>query len=280
MATVFAGALLFAGVVANTMPATAPIAVEDSHIYITFRGLMVFDKEMSAGKQIVRLESGERDHQIAIRIKCPTCDSYLNWGHDYPQDANITLTVSGGTVIAPRWTTPLPFEIASLHLRDRPSEGELIMLADKFTPTIEVNTGTFSRDELKTTYFSRDSEPDTPDSSQPRVIKLDVRIQEGQRAVLSAKEPLKRIEVGAGGAEWFIEVNNTPDLSGVCDYYHFTFYYDGLGFLKNGRIKPVDPSKRYKAKGRGMESDDCPKDKDQKFHVKAIETRPCIPISY
>ena len=214
------------------------------------------------------------------------------------------------------WATGKPYTITDLHPKS-PTLGELHRLPDAFGPTFTVHAGTFScRGDIPIEFVSSTK---TIYARAPKfvVATIDLRDDE-QLGLLTATGlphvPLRKPKVGE--PKWEIEVSNDPDLGHVCGF-HFAYYYDGFR-LRNGTQDVAVPEEmKYVAKSRGAGPDPCeartsmfdqaearheegqaganrlgmslrrvsslrvlPALKSTSPTTMAIETRPCIPISY
>jgi hypothetical protein len=265
------------GDVPSTVVTADTAALAGPSIEITFRGLMVFDKRVQSmgqtGTQTIWLHDGATHHKLSIQIKGPGFGDFLEWGHSYGQDLSLKLEVTGAPR-APEWRSgKMPHQIAGLHSSD--GLGDLVMQPDKFGSTLTINAGDFyseTGDEAQIE-FSR------PGSSRPysvpKVVKARIILQANQTAQLTGGSDLKTISMEPSEA-WEIVVRNNPDLGSVCDYPHFKYYYDGFVFVKDGRESPVPAEKKYEA--RLPNATECYTGKV--VDRRAIETRPCIPISH
>lgn len=287
VASLFMAGLICPEAALFSMPAAAgPDTAQDSYIWITFSGLMIFDKQVRdgvimggisvGGTQKIWLHSQAEHHKVTIQIKGPQFDDeFIDWGHSYEKDEDLKLEVknSDGSPVpnlpSPTWpSTTRPFQIDSLH--PAATDGLLVMRPDQFGPTLTIYSGVFNTDRLQTIKFESDADPRGQQvPNVPRLITARIPLSGSQKAVLSASHGLAPFEMTGG--PWEIRVRNNPDLGNACRDDHFKSYYDGFNLVKDGFEKPVDPNKRYKA--IALDAPSCKSDN------RALPTRPCIPIS-
>src|SRR6185295_14878299 len=143
VAVVFVVGLICPSFLPSAALAGDPDTLETSYVDLTFRGLMVFEKEVRDSKQTVWLVSGAEHHNLRIQIKGPGYDDFLDWGDSYPTDAPMELKVTGGSPPPPTWTTgsDRPYEIGALHVSD--GLGVLVMRPDMFGPALMIYSGVF-----------------------------------------------------------------------------------------------------------------------------------------
>jgi len=269
VAVLFVVGLMCPGELPSTVVAADPDTLQTSYVDLTFRGLMVFEKEVRDSKQTIWLLSGAEHHNLRIQIKGPGYDDFLDWGESYPTDAVMELRVTGGSL--PTWTTGShrPYDIAALHSSD--GLGELVMRPDVFGPTLMIYSGVFGwtsgvdHDEGDVDFYRTGS---THSSRVPKIVRARITLSRGQKASLTGGGNLIQIDMNAGET-WEIAIRNNPDLGSICGYPHFTHYYDGFVFVKYGLEQQVPPDRKYDARGSG--AIDC---------KRGTETRPCIPISH
>jgi len=235
-------------------------AAGDPDIVIRFRGLMVFDKEPRQGVEVVQLLSGVKvqHHRISIQIKSPQFGSgFIEWGDSYGKDEVMKLEVTDAS--APTWVSTRPFNIATLHPHSE-QHGDLVSKPnDTFQPIFTINQGTLSCEDPTTDIgFVNDNGGNHDEGTVHREVVVRIYLK-GQKARLFGSI-LPEVDLTDGPSE--IIVSNNPSLEHVSDKEsHFSYYYEGFQMSDETDIPPGD---KYRAV----------------IKHQAIETRPCIPISF
>jgi hypothetical protein len=234
-------------------------AAREPDIVIRYRGLMAFDKEPREGVEVVRLLSGIKvaHHRISIQIKTPELGSgFIEWGDDYGKDEVMKLEVTDAN--PPMWASGLPFNIATLHPHSE--HGDLVYKPnDTFQPIFTINQGTLYGDDPTTEIeFVNDNGGSQDGGTVHREVVAKIYLN-GQKARLFGRS-LPEVDLTRGPSE--IIVSNNPSLAHVYDKAsHFSYYYEGFQMSDETDIPQAE---KYRA---------------VKKH-QAIETRPCIPISF
>jgi hypothetical protein len=264
----------------------------DPDITIHFHGLMVFENcTTGTHEQLVRLHSDAAYHKVRILITGPGYSQSYEWGRDHTKGEVLKFEVwKDDEPIPPSvdWQLPTPYDIKNLHARSA-SLGEFMRIEDAFGPAFTTNAGYFSgvRPPINVDFVSivrtRSNIP------VPAEVEAKVTLSDGQVAVLTADHLQPGVELGPfrlqkpGDTErkWEIHVTNEPDTDHICGY-HFLEYYKGFKYSNRPDV-PV--AIRYAAKPTVMGSGPCdsrPTAAEMKKlqGMAAIETRPCIPISY
>jgi len=280
------------------------MSMVDPDVTIHFHGLMVFENcTTGLHEQLVRMHSDAMYHKVTIMFEGPGFPNLTEWVptesmsglrrlhtkgealslqvwnevDENPVDANVT------------WRNP-PWNIKDLH-RGSSSLGDFIMAPNAFGPTFTLNKGDFSG--MASTHLDFVSLLKTiPDKTVYTEFDATLNLDVGQVAVLKAINLAPGVSLtprvlrkpGATDRKWKIYVTNEPDSDHVCGY-HFLEYY--RGFKYSGGDVPIE--KMYAAKPTVSGLDPCDytaqaqavSREHQKGHQRAaIETRPCIPITF
>lgn len=290
----FVASLFVVGLLSPRAVVSSKAIEEEPDITITFRGLMVFDS-LSANVQVVRLHSDAEHHIVNIRVVGPDFPQGVDWGHDLPKGVALQFEVRARPRLpdSANWGSSLvrPFDIKTLH-RNSADLGDFIRKPDAngFGPIFTFKAGSFSVKEPKQMDFISVLDPTGHlDLPVPTFVEATVAaLGTGQIGYLTASSSLDPFPLTkpTGATKWKITVSNEPDYSHVCGF-HFREYYKGFEYTRTG---PLDYPEQYVAKLRTLQQGPCdvphpsPLTLDQTIKGEkrktAIETRPCIPISY
>jgi len=267
-------------------------SVPEPDIVVRFRGLMVFG-EVRSGREEVLLHSraGEDPgpppvgptHKVTVQIKGPGFGDYIEWGPGYGLEANMLLEVKdsdGRLVDNATWvSSDRPFRIALLH---PVSQGNSLAIHENvFRPKFTINTGQlYCNDLMSVNFVDQQPQPNQQVYDNiPKEVVATIYLGAGQTAKLQGNHLPDVSLVKVPGQKWEIVVRVSPDLSHVCDTYHFLHYY--MGFFRRPDVGPdmvVPERERFTARSMSASSGTCLDSK--KFDMRAIPDRPCIPISY
>lgn len=276
----------------------------DPDVTIHFRGLMLFENcTTGLHEQLVRILSDAMYHKVTIMYQGPGFPDLTEWvpsesasglrrvhtkGEDLslqvwnkvdenPLDANVT------------WRNT-PWNIKDLH-RGSSNLGDFIPVPNAFGPTFTLNKGDFIGTSTTLDFVSllKTIPSNLVYTDFDATFDLDPR----QVAVLKAANLAPGVSLnprvlrkpGAGERKWEIYVMNEPDSDHVCGY-HFLEYYKGFKY-ERGDV-PIE--KMYAAKPSVPGLDPCDytaqaqavsrADQKGQQSAAAIETRPCIPITF
>ncbi len=289
VAVVLVVGLLNPGTVSSR--AIAPDPLPD--ITVTFRGLMVFD-QLRNGVQVVRLHHDAEHHKINIRVVGPDFPDGVDWGRDLLKGVALQFEVLASPALPPNasWGSSVlrPFDIKPLH-PSSVSLGDFVKRADGFGPIFTFKAGTFKLGEpqVRMDFVSVLDPIGRRDQPVPTFVEATISsLGSGQIGYLTGDglDPFPLTKPSETPIKWKITVSNEPDYNHVCGY-HFREYYKGFEYSAAG---PVDYAAQYVAKLTRLTMGPCdvphppPLALDEvvrgKQRVTAIETRPCIPISY
>jgi hypothetical protein len=288
--------LLVVGLVSLGNAAPASRMSEGPDFTINFYGLMVF-AEPHDDMQLIRLHSEAPGHLAHIRISGPGYDHGYEWSIAYPKNAALDFSILGNGGISPnraRFSGTKPYNFAKLH------EGlSLLMDEDAFGPSFTFHAGDFAEHgNAKVDFINKGV---TTTETVSTMVQATITLKADEiGGFLTGKvpghDPLPEVFLvkPTGSTKWTIDVSVEPDLGHICGY-HFKHYYQGIKF-KNAQGKPesVPTPLQYIAKKNGVGDSPCGdegltlkemiQDKDKKprktREQNAIETRPCIPISF
>lgn len=260
-------------------------AMADPDIKIVFYGLMVFDAPAN-GTQVIRLHSGADGHQVHIQINGPGYDRPYEWASAYPKNSSLNFAVATETGISPdraRFPDQMPYNMRGLHGHSD-TLGDLVMDDNAFGPILTLHAGDFAQLDPEKDVVFMNSVKTTNPVSVTKSVQASIDLQSGEIGVylsgnVPGGDPLPMVflrKPPAGTRKWKIEVSVQPDFAHICGY-HFTHYYDGFRFKKTPQAPPIEipPWLKYRATKGG----DSPCDSQVNI-ITAIETRPCIPISF
>ncbi|HYV07047.1 MAG TPA: hypothetical protein VFB82_20795, partial [Blastocatellia bacterium] len=168
---------------------TKEAAVAEPNIVIRFRGLIVFDKKLQDGEQIVRLQSGVEHHKISIQIKSPQFGrDFVEWADAYGKDEVIKLEVTNPS--SPTWgSTARPYNIAKLHPHSG-EHGDLVFKPnDTFQPIFTINQGTLDCEDPTTEIeFVNDNKGRDDPGEVHREVVVKIYLAKDQTARLYGKK--------------------------------------------------------------------------------------------
>ena len=257
-------------------------------ITITFRGLMVFD-QLSGHVQVVRLHSDADHHTVNIRVVGPGFPDGVDWGRNLPKGVSLQFEVLAEPALPPSasWGSLVPFNIKTLHPTSV-TLGEFTRKRDGFGPVFTFNAGTFDGMEPENVDFISQLNPRVRNQRVPTLVEATIlTLDTGQIGYLTGDglDPF-RLPKPEGATKWKITVSNEPDFNHVCGY-HFRQYYKGFEYTRSG---PVGYTAQYYAVPTTPTAGPCDGSHTQTMTLdeivkgkqtpQAIETRPCIPISY
>lgn len=258
----------------------------DPDIKITFRGLMVFDV-LRGGVQVVSLHHDAEHHMVNIRVIGPDFPDGIDWGRDLPKGVALHFDVVANPPLPPSasWPSQMPFDIKGLHPGSA-SDGIFRRIPNAFGPIFTFHAGTFDGKKLLDLDFVSTLSPPKLKIKVPTFVEATITLDAGQVGYLTGNglQPLT-LRKPADKDKWLIQVSNEPDYNHVCGY-HFREYYRGFDHTMSG---PIHPLREYNAipsypmagpcdpHSQPMTLDEIVGGKQEK---KAIETRPCIPLTY
>jgi|GEM_PF-2526692 len=273
----------------------------DPDITITFRGLMVFD-QLRGHVQVVELHSAADDHKVNVKVTGPDFPDGVDWGRNLSAGVRLQFDVLADPALPPSadWAPaipelPAPFDIKKLH-KSSEGVGNFQPKPGVFGPIFTFNAGIFNPKEpiLHLDFVSLLS-PRVVDEIVPTAVEAKIgTLGNGQVGYLIGtglkpfplRKPGKDPKTGKDEPKWNITVSNEPDYDHVCGY-HFREYYKGFEYSRTG---PIDPNSQYDAVLHTPSMGPCDRPHSQplkldeiltgKYKQTAIETRPCIPISY